>query len=69
MPLYTSITTTSLPTGWATRGDSLNNSTSMWSANTHNGAAADGDWYIQDSANNSFYLIKNTAIPGGVSLA
>ena len=69
MPLYTSITTTSLPTVLATRGDNLNNITSILIANTHNSAVADVDLYIQDSSNNTFYLIKNTAIPVGVSLA
>jgi len=69
MALYTSITTVSLPTVLATRGDNLNNITSILITNTHDTNAADVDLYIQDTSNNTFYIIKNTAIPVGVSLA
>ena len=69
MAKYTSITTASLPTVLATRGDNLNNITSILISNTHGSSAASVDLYIQDSSNNTFYLIKNTSIPVGASLA
>tara|TARA_R100001510_G_C7558476_1_gene139437 strand:+ start:386 stop:691 length:306 start_codon:yes stop_codon:yes gene_type:complete len=69
MSKYSSITTASLPTVLATRGDNLNNITSILISNTHSSNAASVDLYIQDSSNNTFYLIKNTSIPVGASLA
>ena len=69
MANYTNITTLGLPTILATRGDNLNNVTSILITNTHDTNSVDVDLYIQDSSNNTFYLIKNTIIPIGVSLA
>lgn len=68
MARYTNITTTA-PTVLANRGDNLNNITSILIANTHDSTDVDVDLYIQDSSNNTFYLLKNTLIPVGVSLS
>tara|TARA_R100000657_G_C4629798_1_gene78030 strand:- start:446 stop:748 length:303 start_codon:yes stop_codon:yes gene_type:complete len=68
MALYTNITS-AVPTVLADRGDNLNNITSVLITNTHDSTEVDIDLYIQDSSNNTFYLLKNTIIPVGVSLA
>ena len=69
MAQYTNITSTGIPTIISDRGDNFNNITSILITNTHDSTDVDVDLYIQDTSNNNFYLLKNTLIPVGVSLA
>ena len=69
MALYTNITSNNVPTVLVTRGDNVNNITSILITNSHDSTAVDIDLYIQDTSNNTFHLLKNTLIPVGVSLA
>ncbi len=69
MALYTNITSNNVPTVLVTRGDNINNITSILITNSHDSTAVDIDLYIQDTSNNTFQLLKNTLIPVGVSLA
>ena len=69
MAQYTSITSNNVPIVLAKKGSNFNNIVSILISNTHDSASASVDLYIQDSSNNTFYLIKNTTIPTGASLA
>ena len=69
MPLRNNITgTPDLTSTILSPGDKVSNITSITITNTHATDAAIVDLFIDNNTEGSFYIIKNTLIPKGVSL-